>query len=170
MGLDITAYRKLAKVIIPEGAEAADYPAPRMYHNPAFPGRADDVPEGSYIGLEEFGFRAGSYGGYGEWRNQLAEFAGYAEGVENFFGGERKSFSATAFDAKGGPFWELICFSDCEGTIGTAISAKLAKDFAENQPRADAYDGPDAEWFKARYADWRKAFEMAADGGAVEFH
>jgi hypothetical protein len=54
--------------------------------------------------------------------------------------------------------------------FGPIVSAKLAADFAKNQERADKYETTDAEWFRLKYADWRKAFETAADGGAVNFH
>jgi hypothetical protein len=77
----------------------------------------------------------------------------------------------------GKPFVELICFSDCEGSIGPETSAKLAKDFADYEEQA-------REWAKDRYADWhdefdwwfskyenfKRAFELAAQGGFVMFH
>lgn len=57
--------------------------------------------------------------------------------------------------------------SDCEGVIGPEVSAKLVKDFADFDERAKTRGG---KYFYALYCDWRKAFEMAADGGAVSFH
>jgi hypothetical protein len=74
---------------------------------------------------------------------------------------------AAAWGMSEGPFWELIHFSDCEGTIGPEVSAKLAQDFARYQDQADAH--PD-ERFRDLYATWRTAFEMASQGGAVDFH
>jgi hypothetical protein len=41
-------------------------------------------------------------------------------------------------------------------------------DFAEWDDRARAHD--DQPWFYDAFTAWRKAFEMAADGGAVDFH
>jgi hypothetical protein len=79
-----------------------------------------------------------------------------------------------------GPFTELINFSGCEGYIGPVVAAKLAKDFADYQQRAEEYaanqgepdhgseDWSGDEWLEV-YNDWRRAFEMAADGGAVIF-
>jgi len=73
-----------------------------------------------------------------------------------------------------GPFVELINFSDCEGEIGPIVAAKLAKDFAEHQEKARTYvplhnDPDEPDWWFNLYKDWRKAFEMASDGGSVCF-
>ena len=84
--------------------------------------------------------------------------------------GHESAKAAWANGAQGRPFFELIHFSDCEGIIGPKISAKLAKDFADNQAKADVYRVDEASWFREKYSDWRRAFEMAADNGAVEFH
>jgi hypothetical protein len=155
MGLDISAYRNVTRVGDSDGGDApAD--CVRLYHNPDFAGRSDDVPAGIYRADDEMNFRAGSYGGYNRWREQLCALAGH--------GTPRDVWDA---ENPQGPFIELINFSDCEGTIGTGVSAKLARDFAEYQANADAH--PD-EWFRDRYAKWRAAFEMAAQHGAVEFH
>lgn len=53
--------------------------------------------------------------------------------------------------------------------IGPKTSAKLAMDFAAFQEKADLFDWSD-EYYANKYADWRRAFELAADGGAVCFH
>lgn len=161
MGLDITAYRGLTPV---ENAQDWDsdtrYDAGlvTLYPNPDFPDRSApllaDVP---YKPAEGFGFRAGSYGGYNGWRAELARLAGYSA-----------DFHGTGWDVpESGPFVELVNFSDCEGVLGPIVCAKLARDFAEWQERADQWG--DAYW-RQKYAEWRKAIEMAADGGAVSFH
>ena len=67
--------------------------------------------------------------------------------------------------ARATPFYELINFSDCEGFIGPKTSAKLAKDFAAWQEKAG-----ERGWFSEKYAQWRAAFELAANGGVVQFH
>lgn len=67
--------------------------------------------------------------------------------------------------ANGEAFVELINFSDCEGVIGAEVAKKLAADFAAYQDKAG-----DKGDFARVYASWRKAFELAADGGAVCFH
>ena len=53
--------------------------------------------------------------------------------------------------------------------IGSAVSAKIAKDFAEFDEKAKTIQVGSYGWFYGLYQEWRKAFEMAADGGAVNF-
>lgn len=157
MGLDITAYSKIAEA---EENEAFDETGElhdgfvQLYVNPDFNGRADEIKNRhAYRIGDSFSFRAGSYGGYNQWRSALAALVGTTP-------------SAVWENPKPGPFMELINFSDCEGTIGASISAKLAKDFAQYQTIADEND---SEYFRKKYEEWRKAFEMASDGGAVVF-
>ncbi|UZD74736.1 hypothetical protein OM992_03295 [Bacillus siamensis] len=115
-----------------------------------FPGRGEGVdPDKFYTSEESFSFRAGSYSGYGWWRRKLEEFKG-----------------DTAFQ-------ELINFADNEGTIGPVVSKKLAKDFNEHADAAREYArtlGDAGEVWLYLYGDWKKAFEMASENGAVNFH
>jgi hypothetical protein len=184
MGLDISAYRKLTKIdavfdadgdpIDPVTRGAIEYDF-YSYISHDFPGRADELEDkGVYRAEQCMGFRAGSYGGYNVWREHLATMAGYP-GLERDrynTGDIQIRHDAGAFQATKGPFWEVICFSDCEGVIGAKTCAKLAKDFAEWDARAkqygDALDQPN--WFYEKYKEWREAFEMGADDGAVDFH
>ncbi len=166
MGLDITAYSKLVPAPNAE-LDRDGYPVDWNSHFNAhkgvlafteenWPGRSGGIAPGVYTFGEALRFRAGSYGGYNAWRRDLTQLAGYA------------SIDAVWSDAvTEGPFYELINFADNEGVIGAAVSAKLAKDFAEYAERAEAF--PDL-WFVASYQNWRKAFELAADGGCVDFH
>lgn len=171
MGLDITYYSKLKKIDCVFDADGepigiTDYFQP--YINPDFPGRADDIENKAVYSYQECdGFRAGSYSGYNAWREELAKLAGYPEIETEDYGIKRKRHDAGAWKAGGGPFWELIHFSDCEGTIGAKVSAKLADDFAKFQPQADAHP---EEWFRSKYAEWFQAFNVASDAGAVSFH
>lgn len=178
MGLDITAYSGLAFALPGRGVDPhgnIDYDnryflLPRM---PDHPGQWADLPSHPHdpkarivcSGFSNrFSFRAGSYSGYGQWRERLAQFAGYPKAA---FEGEEPSHLVGAWMSPYGPFHELLNFSDCEGAIGPAASARLAFDFASHQARADA--SPD-ERFRHLYAEWRQAFELAALGGAVHFH
>ena len=176
MGLDITAYREIKKVDLPDDSEEvseAFYAEGgfRLYHNSDFSGRADDVPEGDYICAEDLGFRAGSYSGYNSWREQLAQMAGYPKARAEGFRDGAMRHDQGAWNATEGPFWEMITFSDCEGVLGTATCAKLAKDFADWQERAEAFSASaDDKWFITKYNEWRAAFDLAAVGGAVMFH
>ena len=165
MGLDITAASKLE--LIPDAP--ADLDGFHVGSNPdEFADRADGLKPGFYRCGKTLNFRAGSYSGYNAWRELLAKLAGYPERVHlSGYKPPEKLHAAGAWEATEGPFWELINFSDCEGTIGPKTSAKLAQDFAEHQAAADAHP---AEWFRDLYRTWRLAFTMAAQGGAVDFH
>lgn len=168
MGLDITAYRKLRKVENPTEADRDENFT--VYANDSFPGRAAGLEDRAVYQTTEdaFGLRAGSYGGYSWWRDELAKLAGYPQGTYEQYGKDWPSHCVACWNGATGPFSELINFSDCEGAIGPEVSAKLAKDFADFDARAKEFD-PGRGWYE-RYCDWRKAFEMAADDGAVQFH
>lgn len=182
MGLDITAYRRVTKldVIFDEDGEALDKETKeyvehdvRVCANKDFPGREEGVDDrAAYKAEDSMGFRAGSYGGYNAWREELAKLAGYPATPYDRYNSVQMRHDAGAWAAECGPFWELICFSDCEGTIGPIVSAKLAKDFAEWDERAKQHDesaGLNGGLYEL-FQEWRKAFEMAADGGLVDFH
>jgi len=172
MGLDITAYRDLRPAatgegLHPEYKDDVDYERGyvRLHLNSAFPGRADEFTNGGvYKASDSLRFRAGSYSGYNQWRKQLAELT---QAYRPVLLRHEPSHAAGAWKASEGPFYELINFSDCEGVLGTAVSTKLAQDFAAFQAKADRHDD---EYFRRKYAEWRRAFEMAADNGAVYFH
>lgn len=184
MGLDISAYKNLTKVdcvfdvdgepIDPTTREGIDYDF-RAYVNPDFPGRSEGIEDSAvYVAEDSTGFRAGSYGGYNAWREELAKLAGYkAVPVDRYnTGNVQMRHDYGAFEATEGPFWETIMFSDCEGVIGSAVSAKLARDFADWAERAKEHGESLSQpnWFYEKYQEWREAYEMAADGGAVQFH
>jgi hypothetical protein len=175
MGLDITAYEKLypftpssedERQQIVDGYHCyvhaeSDYYEKRAYirtifrpyDNPDFPGRMEGlVGESLYRAAGTiFAFRAGSYSGYTDWRSTLAKLCGTPEHREST-----------------GPFAELIWFADNEGTIGPVVSAKLSKDFSEWADRAKGFARD--PYFFTSYVHWRRAFELASNGGAVDFH
>jgi hypothetical protein len=101
-------------------------------------------------GTQEYDFRAGSYGGYGQWRADLQQ---------QFNPGR----------VADGPFYELIWFADNEGCIGPGAAKDLLEDFRVHferyMPPADQH-----AWFMSKYVGWMKAFELAADGGLVQLH
>ncbi len=175
MGLDITAYSRIEMIdaVYDQDGEPID-PTTRKpiggdfyrpSENPHYD-RADGIRPGVYRYAKAIRHHAGSYGGYNRWREQLAELAGWPRIPHEEDGANRPSCAASAWNATEGPFWELIAFSDCEGTIGAVTAAKLAKDFANHQAKADAHED---ERFRAKYKEWRAAFELAADGGVVSF-
>lgn len=177
MGIDIGAYKYIeladcvfdedGEPICPETGEQLDVYKP--FVNPDFPGRSDNIQSRKAYKYEEYNhfFRL-SYSGYNAWRNQLAQIAGYPlTEYKSEFGTVTEGYDAGAWEAEGGPFWELISFSDCEGVIGPITSAKLAKDFADFQGAADAHED---QRFRDGYNQMRAAFEFAANTGAVDFH
>lgn len=166
MGLDVTAYKQIRLADADTVRDDADL----LYVlvNPDFPGRADDLKDrAKYDYADSIRGYSGPYSSYNEWRNELAKVAGWPAVEHIDHRGTRKLHAAGAWAANGGPFWELINFADNEGCIGAVVSAKLAKDFAEFQTKADTHW--DA-WFRQIYAKWRAVFEFATDAGAVEFH
>lgn len=178
MGLDITGYSKIEKVAVEldEDGDPIDDSAyddyVRIY---AMGGRDqhDQLEDRAFYSVdgEAFGFRAGSYSGYNDWRETLARLAGYPlTPYKGFMGGESACHAAACWDGATGPFAELIDFPDNEGNIGPVTSAKLAKDFADFDERAKYFDGDEDGWFYKKYLDWKKAFELASDGGTVDFH
>ena len=172
MGLDISAHSKLVEAPDAErdaDGELVDYDNHcEFYENKDFPGRLEGIkPEIAYtVSGESIGFRAGGYGGYNSWRNQLAQIAGYPLTEYVSFGTQAEGYDAGAWAAGSGPFYEQIHFSDCDGTIGPVVSAKLAKDYASYSEQAEAVGGR----FWDLYQEWQQAFDLAADGGAVRFH
>ncbi len=178
MGLDITAYRGLVEatdVTLSVEWEYLDSDGKELDYNlyvgidteateADWKGRTAPLkPRAVYTFAEEFGFRAGSYGGYGDWRNHLAKMAGF-NGSQQVWGLPRHVTGA---------FVEQISFSDCEGVIGSNVASKLYQDYTDFQSRAETYAetlGEYKQWFLDKYALWRKAFEMAAQNGCVMFH
>lgn len=171
MGLDITAYTKLTPA--PDAELKDGYPVDYEHFWHASEGVLKWTEEnwaGHTAGIESgatykigdsFGFRAGSYSGYGQFRRWLAGAMGWPS-IETLWGQDNVS----------GPFVELLHFADNEGVIGPVVAAKLAKDFADNEERIVAIaeqDGSEGAYYLQKYREWRKAFELASDGGAVEF-
>lgn len=190
MGLDITAYSNLRYLGHHDGAEVEDHQYdPQTYDRlhieafayDCFPHALKGVPDlretkgwsdstflsgGCYEITDKtvrFDFHAGSYGGYSQWRMNLA-----------------KQFNPSAIVFEAGrpamtepdpalPFYELIWFADNEGTISAETAADLLADFREHAASYDPGDGY-PEYMREKYADWTRAFELAADHGLVHFH
>ena len=150
MGLDITAYRQLT--LAPDAEIDDGYPVDDGVWLPGvsmewseehWPGRGEGlVATMPYRFAERLDFRAGSYGGYNQWREWL-----------------------DSIRSEPNSFYELIDFADNEGVIGPIVSAKLAKDFTAHLEIV-----PKDRWYREKYLLWHKAFLMASDGGAVDFH
>ena len=158
MGLDIRAYKGLQVVKEPQFDEYGDLvnwntewtPGPSMdWSETHFPGRGAGVNSNTVYRFEDsFGFCAGSYFGYNWWRDQLNELS------------DGKSFR------------ELINFADNEGVIGPVVSKKLYQDFQNNKGKASVFSRTfnNGDRWLDKYNDWMRAFEFAAENGAVDFH
>lgn len=120
-------------------------------------------------------FRAGAYSSYGKWRSMLCEMMGY-QPIEKLWSSFNREESLnvvleTVLDENtNDPFMELICFSDCEGFIGTRVSKKLYNDFVNNRQKAFDYSASknNSDWLSL-YDDFLNAFKIASKNGCVEF-
>lgn len=164
MGLDITAYEIIER-LDPQPSDDGNYGEGDRYFYVERHKRARGMQSGYYRTSGRFyNFRAGSYHGYNAWRAELSQMTLGCS--PNIVWNSPKTFA-------GKPFVELIDFSDCEGTIGPEVSAKLARDFDKHETLARTFaskSSEDGDLFLAKYYDWQKAFHLAADHGAVSFH
>src|ERR1700743_239096 len=119
---------------------------------------------------EEFGFRAGSYGGYNQWRSDLATLFNPYRNQEHDERGRLVKYDAPDPDK---PFAELIWFADNEGTIGPLAAAPLLADFKEHEVEyRRTHSAPSGEdrYYVERYRDWMHACELASQDGLIDFH
>lgn len=184
MGLDITAYSNLRYLGHHDVDEGSEHPYdPETYERLHVEAIACDAFPHALLGIpnqqtktygttqfisagcfeltektEQYRFRAGSYSGYGRWRQDLADrFNPYRDGGP---------------PSPEGPFYELIWFADNEGTLGELAATNLLANFRqfEAEYRA-AYLGTElGDFHVAKYADWMRACELAAVGGLIDFH
>ncbi len=130
--------------------------------NSALPSALDGRPEGCYCSkqgdLGYWGFRAGSYSGYNEFRDELSQL-GIGIPVEELWR------SPTQYD--GEPFAELLLIPS-ENAIGPVTSGKLYKDFNRYVTAARRrWRKKSDAWLLENYLNFRKAFRIAKDGGFV---
>jgi len=163
LGLDIIAYSKLKKneylsAIGDEEKEELDVNylimSPFLTEiEEAFPGRAEPLKYNGdiYTCGSHKEYSIGTYSTYGWFRRALETF----------------SEDCDCFN-------ELIIFSDCEGVIGSVVSKKLYEDFSSNAESFEQwvyqkYSVVESELLLRMYCKFESAFEIAKDGGAVEF-
>ena len=176
MGLDITAYGHLYRI----DRTPQNYPtidklvelgslwrpgAALEWAEKTWPGRTAGFTADStlmvdrvYGSSETFRFRAGSYSGYGHFRDWLARLAGW-ESAKACWDDPRQA----------GPFFELVNFADNEGVIGAKTASKLAEDFHEYERKALA-ESDIEPWYHRSYTNWHIACDIAAQNGAIDFH
>ncbi len=176
MGLDILAFSNLSSDRSKSGV--------LLQRNDIWYNQSRGLKEGYYLHDGEFSFRAGSYGTYNDWRNELSIMSGYGNSEDhwNYLNNLiREEKINSVLDIKEKiylPFSELICFSDCEGYIGTELCCKLYKDFIDNKSLAEKKSlimnevkggQMEGQWFLDRYNNFMKAFEYGSKKGCVVF-
>jgi hypothetical protein len=161
MGLDISAYSRIQKV------EDTDEASIYIRRNIPELDQGQDIEEGEYKeadDCEAHGFRAGSYSGYGVFRNLLSEKIHGVSSKEIWENPE-------IFSDK--EFYNLINFSDCEGFFGPCVSKKLHQDFIDNREKFTASIqevNPYPGYYERVYDDFTLGFEIASKGGVLLFH
>ena len=147
-----------------------------------------DLEEGQYESTGQyFSFRAGSYSTYNQFRRLLSLAA---NGMLDSDVWETPDISTDL------PFYYIINFSDCEGTIGPSVSQILHTQFIENRERVirnlkhepdlcketedplafelefnniPTLDEDTIEYFIGVYDDFTRAFEIAKEDGVIQF-
>lgn len=174
MGLDVDAYYGLSKLdhLYDADGEPVDRKTGEwledawvmFYVNPSFSNR-----EGSIVGRVAYSYTDADdvlhmgYGSFNQWREKLAEIAGWPLSSYNRYDTDYPSYAASAWNATEGPLWELIFFSDAEGVLGPETCKKLAADF-------DAITGDTSE-LEPTFSKFKDAVNRAAnENGAIKFH
>jgi hypothetical protein len=161
MGLDISACSKINKT------DNLDEATIFIYRGEPHTDQAKDIEKGTYVEdseAETRRFRAGSYSGYGVFRNLLSQIA---------LGVDAKTVWVEEEKYVGKPFYEMINFSDCEGKFGPQISAKLHKDFVENRDifhEKIKANNPYEGYYESVYDNFMEGFSIASKGGILSFH
>lgn len=178
MGLDIHAISgivtKVTDPIAYEFNELLMAEPDEFYVNADFPEHAAEfgIKSGpvEYIKTDEskeHDFNVGSYSTYNKLRNILC-LAIHGTEVEKVWDNYSK------FNKKA--LWELLNFSDCEGTIDSVVSTKILKDLNDNKTKFSKYikdstdiGDMDTEHYISTYDSLIKCFTLGADGGIVIF-
>lgn len=128
-----------------------------------FPEYVDGLRNGYYSCEEAYHFHGGSYSGWGCRRRQLCEWH-YKIPPETVW--ENPELY------KGQPFFEIIYFTDCDGTIGPITSAKLLNDFLglRGQMEEDFKDEIDNGYgIHSLFSDMIRALTLASQNGCLRF-
>lgn len=154
MGLDITAYKNIRKVDIPEGNEGEYH-----FSNTGFTQSNMTDFENEEIQIvfdEDFSFRAGAYSSYNKFRNELCLAA---NGI--------KDETLWASKDENLKFYWLINFSDCDGYIGTSYCKILYDEFCKYEEDIKSKLN---ECYHLNYNNFKKAFKLGSNNGLVDFH
>lgn len=174
MGLDISIYKEVDFESFQSRIGKNEEELDELYDNMLYLcnsynpyNQSDDIREGFYnYEKREFDFRAGSYSGYNTFREILCE---------SFYGLKPEVIWGNITKYKDSDFVELINFSDCEGFIGPKTSKKLFNDFIKNEDKFINFldtkfnENINKDYYKEKYQEWKKAFEIASEDGVVRF-
>jgi len=164
MGLGISAV--VGRLALPEDDQDALVP---VHDHEEFPGRLGGVAPGDYVLTEDAHFYRRPYGHYNLGRDEVAAMAGYPQ-LERLDG--TLGFDCGAWHALGGPFWELIYFTDCDGFIGGTVVEKLLEDFKRWKDHAGVFESlsTDRAGFAKTYDAIMSAFAWAhSRNGLVQY-
>lgn len=185
MGLDMVAYSKIVRS--EDQSDEGGYNGIRIWRDSFGYCELEEGKWESTRASRIHTFRVGSYSSYNQFRDDLCRAI---HGVSSHHVYENLE------DYVGKPFIGLINFSDCDGMIGPEISSILYRDFVDNRERfiRNISDQPDflketldpiaietefpiefdlspghIEYYTEVYDDFMLAFEIASDGGVVQF-
>lgn len=173
MGLDITAYRQLmaaGDVPVRKAHEVGPPPDGIVFFwvselkvvERQWPGGTRGLKPRDALAhryADSFTFRAGSYHGHADWLSWLAKISGWGS-FEQFWKRSKRK----------GPFCELL-EAEPGVILGPSVAKKLAQDFAAFEGQAQSMNvAEDDDDYFAKYLEWKKACEMAADGGCLQLH
>jgi hypothetical protein len=174
MGLDICAYSNIVKQPEPEVQKVVgkllSSEGEEVLEVFEVTDRCHDLEEGVYLDTfdtVQHHFRAGSYSGYNQFRNLLSKA---------LLGVEASAVWEDPTSFEGRPGYEMIDFSDCEGTISSSVADKLHQDLVENRDVFKAHlievfgeDNDQVEWSMETYDNFIYAFELASENGVVVY-
>ncbi|SOK58627.1 hypothetical protein [Yersinia phage fHe-Yen9-04] len=184
MGLDITAYQNIKIIDSPDlddndeiiGLSYDEYF--NVYNYTYFKEHFKDLEVNGYYEFEDsFNFRAGSYGGYNSWRNELAFIVCKLNNLSSTLPSDTKNLYSNIIwnlpENNNIPLYKFINFSDCEGIIGTEYCNIIYKELLsiETEFKSHNYMFDDAYNHNNKLFDnWLLAFKMGSENGCVSFH
>ena len=153
MGLNISAYSNIRFLHNNIGDSKGAY----LYVNEHFKDRADGLVDGYYDFDEEYYFRAGSYSGHSKCRELAAKALGFTV-IEEYWD---ECTPET-------PLYDLLNFSDCEGTIGPLCAKRLYESITKHKTRILERVGEN-QYFLGWLEDFQRAAKLAMQNGAISF-
>jgi hypothetical protein len=143
----------------------------KIWVSPDFPDHCTlfEHEEEYYLGSlsEKKEISMGSFGDYNQFRRRLAKAALGVKDIEKIWD-RPKEF-------KHDPFFNLICFSDCEGSIDYSVAEALHKDFIDMRSKVEDWvnenikEEEESKRFMETYDNLADIFKHASDQGIIVF-